>query len=190
MEVGGPTVRPLPATDRHLIRLLSRDGRASLTELAAELGCGIGTVRRRLRSMVAERSVLLRCDVAQPLSGWPVPVTLWAQVPAGQRDTIAKDLTTVPETRSCAIMTGGSGNFHYGAWLRSLDDTHRLELLLAERYPALRITARMVTLGFVKRAGRLLDDAGRSIGTVPMDVWFDPVEAARAAEADVPPPGP
>ncbi|MCM2393588.1 Lrp/AsnC family transcriptional regulator [Streptomyces albipurpureus] len=181
VQISTGTVRPLPEVERRLLRLLCHDGRASLTELAVGLGCGLSTVRRRLRSMIADRALVLRCDVAQPLSGWPVCLTLSAQSPADQLVAIANGLATLPETRSCAITTGGSTNVVHSTWLRSLHDAHRLELLLAERYPALRITDRAVTLGHVKRTGRLLDDEGRSIGIVPMDVWTDPVEAARAA---------
>ncbi|MGW6456963.1 Lrp/AsnC family transcriptional regulator [Streptomyces sp. NPDC055078] len=179
---GTRTVRPLPEVDRQLLRMLGRDGRASLTELASEVGCAISTVQRRLRSMVAVRALVFRCDVAHTLSGWPIPVTLWARAPADQLDSIANGLTAVPETRACALLTGSAGNFHHNAWLRTLNDSHRLELLLAERFPAVQVVDRTVTLGYIKRTGRLLDDQGRSVGVVPMDVWGDPVEAARAAE--------
>ncbi|WP_246098086.1 Lrp/AsnC family transcriptional regulator [Rhodococcus spelaei] len=180
-RAGSRMLRPLDETERQLVRRLCVDGRTSLTDLAAGLGRSVSTVRRRLQTMVASGSVVFRCDVAQPLSGWPVSLWVWGRVPADESESIARKLVTLPETRACMAMTGGSTNFLYCTWLRSLDNAQRLEQLLAERTPSLRIVDRTVALGFTKRMGRLLDSAGRSTGVVPMDVWSDPVEAARLA---------
>ncbi|MGO4203760.1 hypothetical protein AB4Z09_18795 [Rhodococcus sp. TAF43] len=64
-------------------------------------------------------------------------------------------------------------------WVRSLEDVHRVEQLLRRAVPSLEILDRSITLRFFERMGRILDDVGRSVECVPMDVWSDPVEAAR-----------
>lgn len=172
------TLRPLADADRALIACLSRDGRASLTALAAELGCSVGTARRRLGGLLDRHSLLLRCDVAQPLSGWPVSVWMWAHVPVDECDAVARRLVELPETRACLVLTGAPANFFYSVWVRSLEDVHRLEHLLRRTAPSLEILDRTVTLRFFKRMGRILDESGRSVESVPMDIWSDPVADA------------
>jgi hypothetical protein len=44
--------------------------------------------------------------------------------------------------------------------------------------PNLTVVDRLITLRTVKRMGRLLDEDGRAIGAVPMDVWTDPLAVA------------
>ncbi|PTR24751.1 DNA-binding Lrp family transcriptional regulator [Rhodococcus sp. OK519] len=173
------TLRPLDDTDRALIACLSRNGRATLTDLAATLGCSVSTARRRVDALLDRHSLLLRCDVAQPLSGWPVSVWMWAHVPVDECDAVAQHLTALPETRACLVLTGAPANFFYSVWVRSLADVHRIEQLLRRTVPSLEILDRSVTLRFFKRMGRILDESGRSVECVPMDIWSDPVEGAR-----------
>ncbi|MDI3404177.1 Lrp/AsnC family transcriptional regulator [Streptomyces cavernicola] len=168
--------RRLTDQDRQLMLLLCADGRAPLTDLAAELGVSVSTVRRRLHALAAGGDLELRCEVAQPLSGWPIATWLLAEVPGAEREEIARQLAELPETRVCLGLTGSRGNLSYSAWLRSLDDAERLEQLLAQRFPRLVVLDRAVVLRFVKRMGRLLDPVGRSVGVVPMDVWSDPFD--------------
>ncbi|MCD7053089.1 Lrp/AsnC family transcriptional regulator [Rhodococcus sp. BH2-1] len=171
----GPSSRPLDATDRRLIAALSRDGRSSLTEIAAELDCSVSTARRRLNALLDRTAVLLRCDVAQPLSGWPVSVSMWAYVPVDECDDVARRLAALPETRACLVLTGAPANFYFSVWVRSLADIHSTEQLLRQMVPSLAILDRTVALRFFKRMGRILDARGRSITSVPMDIWSDPV---------------
>ncbi|MFM9370636.1 Lrp/AsnC family transcriptional regulator [Streptomyces sp. Da 82-17] len=181
---GGPErataagARRLTAQDRELMLRLCADGRAPLTSLADELGVSVSTVRRRLQALVAGGDLELRCEVAQPMSGWPIATWLLAEVPGAEREDIARQLAELPETRVCLGLTGSRGNLSYSAWLRSLDDAERLEQLLAQRFPRLVVLDRAVVLRFVKRMGRLLDPVGRSVGVVPMDVWSDPFEGS------------
>ncbi|WP_430334371.1 Lrp/AsnC family transcriptional regulator [Rhodococcus sp. ACT016] len=167
--------RPLDATDRRMIAALFRDGRASLTEIAAELDCSVSTARRRLNALLDRSAVLLRCDVAQPLSGWPVSVSMWAHVPVDECDDVARRLVALPETRACLVLTGAPANFYFSVWVRSLEDVHRTEQHMRQIVPTLTILDRTVALRYFKRMGRILDERGRSIASVPMDIWSDPV---------------
>lgn len=176
-------MRPMTDTDRNLALGLCRDGRAPLTTLAADAGVSLSTARRRLNALLGSESVMLRCDVAQPLSGWPVSTWIWADVPADGRAAVARELTGLPETRACFALTGGRAGLLYCAWLRSLEDAERLERQLTARVPGLTVVDRAVVLRFVKRVGNLVDGDGRRVDVVPMDVWSDPVQRAREATA-------
>lgn len=174
--------RSLSESERELIRILCADGRTSLTELAEEVGYSVSTVRRRLAALRVNRSVVFRCEVAQPLSGWPVSAWLWASVPTTELESVSRKLIALPETRTCVALTGSSVNLLHSVWVRSVEDVQRIEQQLAERIPTMRILDRSIALGFFKRACRLLDESGRSRGSVPVDVWSDPVAAARTSD--------
>lgn len=176
--------RPLDATDRRLVTALCGDGRASLTDLAGVLDCSVSTARRRLRALQGRGTLRLRCDVAQPLSGWPVSVSLWAHVPVDECDTVTRLLADLPETRACLVLAGAPANVFHVVWVRSLDDVHRVEAHLRRIAPTLQVLGRSVTLRSFKRMGRILDEHGRSVGSVPMDIWTpgDTVEGGTGAD--------
>lgn len=171
---GPASMRPLDAADRRVITTLFRNGRATLTEIAGELECSVSTARRRLNALLDRSALLLRCDVAQPLSGWPVSVSMWAHVPVDECDDVAQRLVSLPETRACLVLTGAPANLYFSVWVRSLADVHRMEHVLRRLVPSLAILDRTVTLRFFKRMGRILDEHGRSRESVPMDIWSDP----------------
>ncbi|MEV6247836.1 Lrp/AsnC family transcriptional regulator [Streptomyces sp. NPDC051742] len=168
------TPQTLTARDRLLIVRLGADGRTSLTDLAEELGVGITTVRKRLALLIANEDLELRCEVAQPLCGWPISTSIWAQAEIGDRDTLNRLLAAVPEIRACIGLAGGTANLLISVWLRSLSDIRGLEARLAGALPRLKVLDQAVSLRFVKRMGRVLDPAGRSVSTVPMDIWSEP----------------
>ncbi|WP_053202202.1 Lrp/AsnC family transcriptional regulator [Jiangella muralis] len=158
---------------RALLRLLSADARLGATEVASRLGVSRVTARRRLAAAFSG-DLVVRCDVAQPLTGWPVTAMLWAQVPPGHVDDVARRLAGLPEARAAESVTGGAANLLLGVWLRSLADLQRLEAALAERVPELRVLDRSIALRTAKRMGHLLDASGRAVGHVPVDPWATP----------------
>ncbi|KQX56957.1 MULTISPECIES: Lrp/AsnC family transcriptional regulator [unclassified Streptomyces] len=168
------TAQTLTARDRLLIVRLGADGRTSLTDLAEELGVGITTVRNRLALLIANEDLELRCEVAQPLCGWPISTTIWAQAQIEDRDALNRLLATVPEIRACIGLAGGTANLLISVWLRSLPDIRGLEARLTGALPQLKVLDQAVSMRFVKRMGRILDPAGRSVSTVPMDIWSEP----------------
>jgi DNA-binding Lrp family transcriptional regulator len=157
------------AVDAKIMALLSTDGRLPIRRLADELGTSVTTAGRRMRQLVGTR-VNLRCDIARPVSGWPLAAVYFASAPAETLRETSKALAKVPEVRSCAI-TAGPHNLVIDVWLRSLPDVHNLEAHLSAHLPPLRISDRAVVLRTVKHMGRLLDTDGRCRGVVPMDVW-------------------
>ncbi|ONI82613.1 AsnC family transcriptional regulator [Saccharothrix sp. ALI-22-I] len=154
---------------REVLRALD-DGRRPAAEIAARTGKSGSTVRRWLNEMVDGRLLSLRCEVAQPITGWPIATTFWARVPPDELDRTATRLTELPEVRLCAAVTGAD-NLVMTLWLRSLGDIQRLEVELARRLPALTLTDRAVTLRAVKRMGCLLDETGLITDVVPIDPW-------------------
>ncbi|MHB9759098.1 Lrp/AsnC family transcriptional regulator [Streptomyces sp. BYX5S] len=162
-----PAFRPRDEVDLALLRELGDNGRAGYAELAAAVGVGESTVRRRLARELRDREIVLRCDLAQQLAGWPALATYRATVPHGELDRTGAALARLPQTRLCASVTG-SCNLLLSVWLRDLDGMATLEALLDERFPALRVEDRTVTLRTVKRMGRILDDQGRATGYVPV----------------------
>ncbi|MGW6394211.1 Lrp/AsnC family transcriptional regulator [Streptomyces sp. NPDC055103] len=168
------TPQTLTARDRLLVVRLGADGRTSLTDLAEELGVGITTVRKRLALLIANEDLELRCEVAQPLCGWPISTSIWAQAEIDDRDALNRLLAAVPEIRACIGLAGGTANLLISVWLRSLPDIRGLEARLVGALPGLKVLDQAVSLRFVKRMGRILDPPGRSVTTVPMDIWSQP----------------
>ncbi|GHF76642.1 AsnC family transcriptional regulator [Kitasatospora xanthocidica] len=162
----GPELLHSP-TDLALLRALGEDGRAGHTELAARTGIGESTVRRHLNRRLRQRGLLLRCDLAQRLAGWPVVVGYRAAVPHGALDRVGAMLARLPQTRLCASVTG-STNLLFSVWLRTTDDITAVEAVLADRAPELRLDGRTVTFRTHKRMGRLLDPQGRALRHIPL----------------------
>ncbi|GCB52466.1 Lrp/AsnC family transcriptional regulator [Streptomyces sp. NL15-2K] len=168
-----PAGLPAPAAeagwdelDAGLLELLSTDGRMALRELATRTGASLTTVRRRLQSLLASRLVL-RCDLARPLSGWPLSAVYFASVPGQYVEETSRALAGVREVRSCAI-TAGPHNLVIDVWLRELHDVHAFEAHLSRKLPRLTVADRSVVLRTVKHMGRLLDHDGRCVGVVPL----------------------
>ncbi|QLY30535.1 Lrp/AsnC family transcriptional regulator [Nocardia huaxiensis] len=160
-------------TDRVLLALLARDGRATHAALATVLGISAATVKRRMDELVRLGLLRFRCDFARPLGGWPVAVTFWATAPAGAVQRIGQALVALPETRNCAAVSG-THNLALQASLHSVADVLRFETQLAASHPELSIAERVVSLRHDKLLGRVLDPQGRSISVVVPDIWGEP----------------
>ncbi|WP_245790656.1 Lrp/AsnC family transcriptional regulator [Streptomyces monashensis] len=161
---------PLTALDQRLITALSVNGRATYRALAAQCDASPDTVRRHVQRLFAADLLHARCEVARPLSEWPVAVTLWGQVPAARLDEVAQRVTGMREVRLCAAVISRH-NLHLVAWVRSLADAQRFEARLAERAPDLTVTDRTVALWPMKLSGHLLDEDGYRTGATPLALW-------------------
>jgi hypothetical protein len=82
----------------------------------------------------------------------------------------ARILSEYRQARLCATVTAGP-NLALCAWLQTVEEVHRLELVMARRFPQVRITDRLVVLRTVKRMGRLVDTQGRAVGVIPINIW-------------------
>ncbi len=164
----------LDDTDRQLILCLGEDGRQSLSELSARLGLSLSTTRRRLDALIAQEDLILRCDAAQSLSGWPIAMWLWARVDADDQHTITSLPRKIPGLRVCLSVTGSESNLVLALAARSMREVPLVEARLAAAAPRLRVLNQTMVLRSLKRMGRILDDAGRSVASVPMDIWAEP----------------
>ncbi|MFF7335025.1 AsnC family transcriptional regulator [Streptomyces sp. NPDC008150] len=170
---------PIPSTwspglrdelDRRITVELSRDGRVTATELSARFGIGTSTAARRLRRLVATRSVLLRCEVARSAVGRPVTASLWASTRPGDLALAGRALARMPQVRLAAAVAGPSNLFCI-AWLSSLRELPGFERDITQRAPELNIVDRAVTIRPIKHSARLLDRDGRAVTAVPADLW-------------------
>ncbi|MRH91702.1 AsnC family transcriptional regulator [Nocardia sp. SYP-A9097] len=159
---------PLGAVDQRLYAAMELDTRAGFVELAEAAGVSISTVRRRVNVMLAGGRIVTRCEVAQPVSGWPISASLRCRVRPADLDRVATQVARLSETRSCSSVTGGRANLLLSVWLRSAADIHRLEASLADQVHDLEILDVALSLWHVKRMGRLLDEHGRAVGVVPL----------------------
>ncbi|QBI56682.1 Lrp/AsnC family transcriptional regulator [Streptomonospora litoralis] len=178
---GRRPVRSL-AGEREVMLALGEDGRMPYAQLSRRTGIPANTLRRRLAELLATQRLVLRCDTASSVAGWPVLVTVWLGVPAGEVHGVCADLTAMPETRMAAT-TAGRANAAAVLWLHRLEDLHEWERRLAEAHPGAVVQDRLVTVRQVKRMGRLIGADGRGVGHVPMDVWAEPAEAGEGLSA-------
>lgn len=178
-----PGPRPLDAIDRQLILCLGQDGRASLVDLASATDLSVSTVRRRLDDLIRRGDVVFRCDVALPQSGWPIAIWIWGYADPNDSDTIATLLHKIPGTRVCVRISGGRPNLLLGIAARSLHEVPAVEARLALEAPRLTVLDRSMVLRFIKRMGRLLDSSGRSVSSVPMDIWSDPTSPVPSSRS-------
>lgn len=167
---GGAGAPAMSGADRALLRLLSRDGRMSFTDLAAGLGASAPGVRRRLDRLLQLELVTMRCEFARPLAGYAVLATFWGRVPPARLDDIGRRLSREPEVRNCFALHGPD-NLVAQVWLRSVGDLGAFEQRLADGYPDLDIRDRSVVLRLHKLLGHVLDERGRRIRSVVPDVW-------------------
>lgn len=160
----------LRIVDRAIIIALGLDGRRTSADLAADLGISASTARRRVQYLIQADIIRFRCDVANTYTNWPVLVNYQAVCSPAEIDLVGQTLASLQEVRVCAA-TLGAHNILFTVWLRSASSSLALEEQLANRLPQMRIVNRAVTLHSLKRFGRLLDDHGRSVGAIPMDLW-------------------
>jgi DNA-binding Lrp family transcriptional regulator len=181
-----PVTRPavLDEVDRELMSALGVDGRASYAALSQVAGISQPTARRRVDRLISSGAVLMRTDVAAPLAGLPVIVVLSADAPAIRLDYAAARLGRLRQVRLSATLAG-TPSLLVIAWLPSLEEVHRFEQDLVHHVPEVDVVDRLVVLRSVKRMGHLLDAEGRTTGTVPMDVWRDPVPPEQASFASL-----
>ncbi|MYW97993.1 Lrp/AsnC family transcriptional regulator [Amycolatopsis rubida] len=170
-RAGPPNPVPRPDdTDKHLVNVLSQDGRMSYTELGAALGMSTTTVRRRLSHLTGSGLLRLRCDIATRLFGWPIVATLWTRAPSAHHDQIARELRSRPSIGVIASTTGRS-NLLLQLFLPTIELLPQIEAGLAEKFPAIHIVNSTFDLRTLKRMGWELDEAGRSVRLIPLVLW-------------------
>ncbi|MEU7070162.1 Lrp/AsnC family transcriptional regulator [Streptomyces narbonensis] len=158
--------RPGPQ-DQALLSALGGDGRLGYAELGARTGMSEHTARRRLQRMIRDGDISLRCDLAHPLAGLSTMVVYRTSVPHALLEQTGNALARLEQVRMC-VSVSGPYNLLVLVWLHGLGAVDPFEALLAERFPALEVRDRTVSLFSRKRMGWLLDEQGRAEGRVPL----------------------
>lgn len=157
-----------PQFQAALTTAMWRDGRISAAELSRRLDIAPRRVRDGLAHLLDSGRLVLRTDVAQHITAWPVTAWYFLRVPANQVDIVSRKLAGLDEVR-LVTSTLGRHNVIMTVWLHDLDDVHRLEAAIESRLPGVSIEDRSLTLRRAKVVGRLLDNEGRATGeVVPM----------------------
>ena len=162
----------LPAAVTKMMTPLALDGRASFPELAEQAGVSVTTARRQISRLLSAGVLILRTDVNAFAVNWPVQVYLWADAPVDRLDETAQALSQFPQTRLTATVAAGP-SLALCAWLHTVEEVHRLELAIANRLPHVRVVDRLIVLRQIKRMGRLLNEQGRAVGAIPINLWDD-----------------
>lgn len=155
-----PRRTSLQEEHRAVVEVLMRDGRASAAEIARITGLHPATARRHLQKVLASGLLSIRCDLAQPLSGFPLTVQWFTRLDASEHADAAARLAEDPRTRVLASVTGRA-NLVVVMWLRSVADVLEAERDIQEQVPGIEIQQSVVSLRPVKRLGWVLDRQGR-----------------------------
>jgi Lrp/AsnC family transcriptional regulator for asnA, asnC and gidA len=102
--------RPLPPglddTDGEILRILQRDGRASNTDIARQIGVTETTIRKRLGAMLEGNYVNIVAVPTPKLAGLTVSAILGVSVELQSISEVAQQLVALSEVRYCGISTG------------------------------------------------------------------------------------
>ncbi len=173
------------ATDWDVISVLSTKPRISVEELATQLGVSPATARRRLEIAV-RRQVELVCEVALPLSPWPIQVTFWGSCRAEKVEAVATQISQAPGVIA-VFATLGSSNLDIAVRVSSIQHIARFEATLSYRLPDLQINDRLLVTRLVKFGGQMIDADGFGLRYVPIDIRLDPVDVHDGDDVDARP---
>lgn len=153
--------------ERAVIAQLNHDGRAPIATIARRTGFSQKRVHDAIAGLQSAGLLSVRVDVARTLTAWPHYVWYSFRVPAERATAVAEALTNVEEVRS-VLFTLGESNIMISAWLRTLADAQRFEVMVSTRIPDLVVIDRSLVIGSVKHYGHILTGTGFATGqTIP-----------------------
>ncbi|WP_039638184.1 AsnC family transcriptional regulator [Streptomyces sp. 769] len=151
-EEGG---RALGPADRALVEVLSRDGRAGHTELAAAAGVSESTVRRRLAVLRRAGVLAFLVDIPPAALGFRTEARLWMSVRPSRLTEVVAAMAGHPEV-SFVAMTTGPTNLVAAVNCRDPLDLARYLTGRIASLDAIRTLETAPVIRTVKRAGALL----------------------------------
>jgi transcriptional regulator, asnC family len=149
--------------DLALAQALAHDGRASIASLSQELGMPTSTVHRRMRRLLSNRNLIMRCDTAPEVAGWLLECTWLTTVAFNYKTRVIELLREQPSLRSCMWMTGGN-NLRVNFRLNHRSAMGALESSIAAAIPGLAPDETIVHLRSHKSMGWLLRPDGSCTG--------------------------
>jgi DNA-binding Lrp family transcriptional regulator len=102
----GSDVEPPRPENAEVLAVLERDGRASYTAIAAEIGSTPGRVRRRVEALLGSGAAYVDVDLAVEALGFTTFAWIWATVAPGRLDEVGYRVAALPETAYVAAVSG------------------------------------------------------------------------------------
>jgi Lrp/AsnC family transcriptional regulator, regulator for asnA, asnC and gidA len=96
----------LDAAERRMVELLQQDGRLTVTQLARSLGVTDVTARRKLKRLLGDGIIRVVATVDPFDVGYETPVIIGLKVQRGELDTVAEQLSALPQVRYVGASTG------------------------------------------------------------------------------------
>jgi Lrp/AsnC family transcriptional regulator for asnA, asnC and gidA len=96
----------LDTTERRMVELLQQDGRLTVTQLARSLGVTDVTARRKLKRLLGDGIIRVVATVDPFDVGYETPVIIGLKVQRGELDTVAEQLSALPQVRYVGASTG------------------------------------------------------------------------------------
>lgn len=102
-------VTTLDGTDRRILVALDRDPRATVAQLAMDLGLARGTVHSRLEKLAGDGTLRLNSTRLDPARvGLPMRALVTASVEQSEFDGMVEDVSRIPEVVECLGISGDS----------------------------------------------------------------------------------
>ncbi|GAA2092365.1 Lrp/AsnC family transcriptional regulator [Brevibacterium salitolerans] len=152
-----------PEVEAALREELPRDARVPVSRIAQAHGLSEQRVADGLARMLADGDLILRTDVARPVTGWPVYTWYFVSAPAALIPRMATLLRQVPEVRT-AMSVASEHNLIMAVWLRDLSEVSRFEAAVEAALRGARIRDRGVVFSTAKHMGHHLDANGHATG--------------------------
>ncbi|GAA1617126.1 Lrp/AsnC family transcriptional regulator [Leucobacter chromiireducens] len=165
-----PDARPIGGEFGELVGALALRPRASVAELARELGDHPATLRRRLHRLLHSGAIRIRLDTAPEVSGWPIELSVLARVPGAAIPSVVRTLLSIPQVKLCASLTG-EANLVFSVVARQIAHLAALERSVLQAVPELTVVETTVTMRRIKRMGHRVDAAGFATGDVTPPHW-------------------
>ncbi len=148
---------------------LSKDARQSARAVADVTKVGPTTVRRRIERMRESGAYRMIVGASPQVTGASIATWFSARIPPRSRSSIIAALVRVPNVLAIASVAGRN-NLFLQARFRDLSDIDAFEVHLGRIAPELEIADRKVVLRPVRHMSRLLDEEGRAVETVSVDI--------------------
>lgn len=147
--------KTLDELDRRIIKTLEVDGRASNAKVARDLGVSEGTIRRRLKTLLAKEIIRVVAYPDPVKMGFETAALVGIQVDPDKVDVVAERLAQLSEVDYVAVTTGAYDIF---AWvmLPSPDDLGTFLRDKVGHVKGLRRTETFVNLSVKKRGHSLV----------------------------------
>jgi len=141
----------LDRIDREIIRLLTRDGRMSNTEIARRIdGVTARVARYRVGRLVKEGVIQISAIVHPAAIGYHIIADVWVEVEAGHALKVAKKLAELDRARYVSYSAGGMKDVTVQIVARSLEEMYDYVSEVVGNIPGVQRTQTMLIPGVLK----------------------------------------